>query len=270
MAKSTVNVPLIGKANKGTVIGVTIGGFAVAGYLIYREVKKSQAQSAAAATAATTATGYGYGTATGYGYGTGYYGYGDDYGYGSSGSFMPSGYYGYGVTEPQAVAATTNAQWVQAAITQLTDEGYDAQTVSAALGAYTEGQAVTAAQDTIIQAAIGIEGYPPDPGANGYPPSINESGTTGGGTGGGQTGSNGVPAPTNVTATPSGTSAKISWTAAAGAQSYHVRIDGGAAKNVTGTSYTAKGLKKGQHQATVATRIGTNYSPYAVTSFTIS
>jgi hypothetical protein len=194
---STVKLPILGTVNKGTAVGVGVGGLAVAGYLIYHQVQKSKQQAAAAASAsqaAANASGYGYG----YGYGLNgppdeYYGYGEPYGYGASGGF-PAGYYGYGVVEPQAVANTTNAQWEQAAITQLTGEGYDAQTVSAALGAYTEGQSVTAAQQTIIQSAIGIEGYPPDPGANGYPPSINVQGTTGGGTGGGQgtgtTGSN--------------------------------------------------------------------------------
>jgi hypothetical protein len=74
----------------------------------------------------------------------------------------------------------------------LTGEGYDAQTVSAALGAYEEGQQVTSAQQSIIQAAIGVEGYPPVPGANGYPPSIMVQGTGGGGTGGGQGGGTGT------------------------------------------------------------------------------
>jgi hypothetical protein len=190
---STVKIPILGTVNKGTAVGVGIGGLAVAGFLIYRESKKSKQAAAAAASAqqsanAANANGYGYG----YGYGVGntnppgdYYGYGEPYGYGASGGF-PAGYYGYGVAEPQAFANTTNAQWAQAAISQLTGEGYDAQTVSAALGAYEEGQQVTPAQQTIIQAAIGIEGYPPVPGTNGYPPSINVQGTSGGGSGGGQ------------------------------------------------------------------------------------
>jgi hypothetical protein len=186
---------------KGTVIGVGVVGIGVAGYMVYRYKKKSDAAAAAAtAQAQTTATsGYGYGAAAGYGYGAGafpggYYGYGDGYGYGASGGFNPTGYYGYGVTEPQGpVANTTNAQWAQAAINQLTQEQYDPQTVSAALGAYELGQPVTAAQETIINSAIGIEGYPPVPGANGYPPAIQVQGTTGGGGGGGQTGTITVP-----------------------------------------------------------------------------
>jgi hypothetical protein len=187
---STVKIPGLGTQKKGTVVGITIGGFAVAGFLIYKEQKKSKA--AAAASAAAASTGYGYGASSGYGYGVmpnGYYGYGEPgigpYGYGASGGFN-AGYYGYGVPLQGSVANTTNAQWAQAAINQLTSEGYDAQTVSAALGAYLAGQAVTAAQQTIVQAAIGIEGYPPQ-----SPPPLTVQGTGGGGTGGGQTGGGG-------------------------------------------------------------------------------
>jgi PASTA domain len=197
---STVKVPLLGAQNKGTVVGVAIGGFAIAGFMIYRYESKQKKQAAAASAAASQSTAYGYGMMYGYGSGTpagGYYGYGEPgitYGYGAGGGF-PAGYYGYGEPLPPSapgVAATTNAQWAQAAINQLTQDQYDASTVAAALGAYELGQPVTAAQDTIVQAAIGIEGYPPQPGANGYPPSINVQGTTGGGTGGGQGGTGGT------------------------------------------------------------------------------
>jgi PASTA domain len=183
----TVKLPILGPVNKGTAAGIAIGGITLAGYMIYRQSKKSKAAAAAASAAASAASGYGYG-ASGYGYGSQLPSPYDGYGYGATGASggFPAGYYGYGVAEPQAFANTTNAQWTQAAIAQLTGEGYDAQTLSAALGAYTEGQQVTTAQDPMIQAAIGVEGYPPVPGANGYPPSINVQGTGGGGTGGGQ------------------------------------------------------------------------------------
>lgn len=189
---STVKVPLLGQQNKGTVIGVTVGGFAVAGYLIYRSRKKAQAAAAAQAqqtAEAQAATAYGYGQPPG-----GYYGYGEPgfYGGGSSGSFYPQGYYGYGTpTGGGGVPNTTNAQWDQAALNQLTSEGYDAQTVSAALGAYLLGREVTPPQQTIIQSAIGLEGYPPNPGSDGYPPGIHVQGTPGGGGGGGQGGGSG-------------------------------------------------------------------------------
>lgn len=191
----TVKVPILGTMSKGKAAGVVIGGGGVSFYLIYHYVTKQKKQQAAATAAAAqasaqAASGYGYGTTAAYGYGldTGYpTGY---YGYGASGGFN-AGYYGYGT--PYAgggstlpVANTTNAQWSQAAITQLSGEGYSAQDVSAALGAYLAGATVTPAQQTIIQSALGIEGYPPQSGTNGFPPSINVQGTTGGGTGGGQ------------------------------------------------------------------------------------
>lgn len=183
---STVKLPVFGQVSKGKAAGVLVGGVAVSGFMIYRYEKKAKQTAAAQATTNKATAGYGYGTGYGYGessqYPAGYYGYGTGYGYGSSGGFNATGYYGYGVPEPQGgVAATTNAQWTQAAITQLTDEGYNAESVSAALGAYTQGQSVTSAQEEMINSAIGIEGYPPDPGANGYPPSINVTG--GGGSG---------------------------------------------------------------------------------------
>jgi hypothetical protein len=183
---STVKLPLLGTVNKGTAVGVGIGGLAVAGFLIYRESQKSKKAAAAAATAQSAASASGYGYGYGYGLNTPPSPY-DGYGYGASGGF-PAAYYGYGVAQPQAFANTTNAQWEQAAISQLTGDGYDAQTLSSALGAYTEGQQVTTAQQPMIQAAIGVEGYPPVPGENGFPPSINVQGTTGGGSGGGQGG----------------------------------------------------------------------------------
>lgn len=186
---STVKVPLLGQQSKGTVVGVTIGGFAVAGYLIYRSNKKKQQAAAAAAAQqqqAQASASYGYGQSL-----SGYYGYGMPASEGSSGGFYPSGYYGYGTPIGGGVPNATNAQWAQAAINQLEGEGYNPQTVSAALGAYELGQPVTPAQVTIIQSAIGIEGYPPQEGPNGYPPAIHAQGTPGGGGGGGQGGGGG-------------------------------------------------------------------------------
>jgi hypothetical protein len=174
------------------IIGVVVLGGGVVGYEIYKyEKQKSAAASAATTSAAVAATGYGYGSP--YGYGSSGYGYGYQgvtYGYGASGGF-PAGYYGYGVPAPPGgtpppVAATTNAQWDQAAITQLQNDGYDPATISGALGAYLNGQPVSSSQVNIVDAAIGIEGYPPVAGSSGYPPAIKTGGTPGGGSGGGQ------------------------------------------------------------------------------------
>lgn len=183
--------------NRRLVIGgLIIGGGGIVAYEIYKHQKQKAAADAATAQAADAAT-----AASGYGYGAGAYGYGASagaaYGYGASGGF-PAGYYGYGVPEPPGgsgggavpppVASTTNAQWDQAAITQLQQDGYESATVAAALGAYLNGQEVNSSQVNIIDAAIGIEGYPPVAASSGYPPAIKQGGTPGGGSGGGQGG----------------------------------------------------------------------------------
>jgi Fibronectin type III domain len=173
--------------------GLGVGGAGLIAYM-YKKNKEAKA-AAAAATAktqqATSGAGaqyaYGYGSVSPYAYGYGYSVQPEVYGYGL-------GYYGYGVSGGAgggviAPAATTNAMWSQAAVTQLTNQGYTGSTVQAALGVYLTGGTLTADQETIVQAAIAVEGYPPQPGPNGYPPAMNTAGTTGGGTGGGTTSS---------------------------------------------------------------------------------
>jgi len=173
------------------------GAVAAAGVGIYVYIKHKNA--AASASPATFGYGYGYG---GYGYG-GFggqltpeelaeegaypYGYGGyPYGYGSG--------IGVGVGSPFPVTGTvapvaTNAAWAQAAEQELEGNGYDPTTVAAALGKYITGGTVTADQQSIIQAAIAFEGYPPQPGANNYPPNIHTQTSPGqsGGSGGGTT-----------------------------------------------------------------------------------
>lgn len=184
---------------RAVVIGVVVVGGGLAGYEIYKYQKNKQAAAQAATASAAAASGYGYGIQSPYGYGTNA---GITYGYGASGGF-PAGYYGYGTPSPPGgtpppVAATTNAQWDQAAITQLTQDGYDPATVSGALGAYLNGQQVGSAQVNIIDAAIGVEGYPPVAAPSGFPPAIKTGGTPGGGGGGGQGGGGGATVPTVV------------------------------------------------------------------------
>jgi PASTA domain-containing protein len=176
---STVKVPLLGTHKKGTVIGVGIGGVTVAGYLIWRNQKKANAQQAAT-DQAEASSGYGYGILP-----QGFYGYGEPggaYGYGASGGFYPQGYYGYGAPLPPTgnIPVTTNAQWTQAAVTQLQQDGYQSLVVLKALGKYINGVAVDANETTIVQAAIAVEGYPPQAGKNGNPPGIVHGGGGGG------------------------------------------------------------------------------------------
>lgn len=178
---STVKLPVFGTVSKGRAAGVIIGGAAVSGYMIYRYQKKQRMADSAELSTESAGYGYGYGTAAGaYGYG------GVTYGYGASGGFPPTGYYGYGVTQPPGsgqpgIPATTNAQWVQAAVTQLSGSGFSPQHVTTVLGTYISGHEIEPGDEHIIDAAIGIEGYPPVAGANGFPPGIKTGGTTGGG-----------------------------------------------------------------------------------------
>jgi hypothetical protein len=77
-------------------------------------------------------------------------------------------------------------------------DGYDSATISGALGAYLNGQQVDSSQVNIVDAAIGVEGYPPVAGASGYPPAIKTGGTPGGGGGGGQGGGGTITVPNVV------------------------------------------------------------------------
>lgn len=79
---------------------------------------------------------------------------------------------------------TSNAAWSQYAVSILENHGYDPGELSNTLGLYLAGQPVTAAQQSEINAATAVAGYPPVAGANGHPPAISVSGSVaGGGTG---------------------------------------------------------------------------------------
>lgn len=182
-----VHVPGIGNVPRGGLIAGMVLGVGGGLYLWYKHKEN------ASATTTTPNTGYGYGNQYGYGgygysnpafnepYISGEYGYGGAYGYG-----IGEGY-GVGSSTPPTTPvqlATTNAAWAQAAENYLVNTGdYDAATVAAALGVYIAGSTVSTAQQSIVEAAIAFEGYPPDAGPNGYPPSMKTSPSTGQGTG---------------------------------------------------------------------------------------
>jgi hypothetical protein len=251
------SVPAIGKVNKPTLI---IAGLAGAGALIYAYVKKKK--DAAAATPATTSA-YGYG-AYSYGYGAGSelaqeealaaegYGYGG-YGYAASG-------FGVGTSVPVTstiAPVATNAEWAQYAEQFLVNQGYTGTTVGEALGAYITGQNV-GANESIVEAAIAFQGYPPVPGADNYPPNINTNGSnTGQGTG--TTGGTGTTSTTSkaagsvsnlVLSKKSGTSIAAKWNPATGATGgYKWALTGPVNKSGSthGTSVTITGLKAGSY-----------------------
>jgi hypothetical protein len=73
---------------------------------------------------------------------------------------------------------TTNAQWLQAAESYFVSNGLVSDggvALTSALGKYLAGSDVTPDQETLVQQATGLEGYPPVPGSAGYPPGIHTS-----------------------------------------------------------------------------------------------
>lgn len=184
-----VHVPGIGNVPRGGLIAGVLVGVGGGLYLWYKH-KENAATATAAPASGTSAYGYGAYGYGGYGYSSafsepyigGEYGYGGAYGYGIG--------EGYGVGTPYLVTgtqlATTNQEWAQAAENYLVNTGgYDSGTVAAALGAYISGTTLSAAQQSVVEAAIAFEGYPPQEGANGYPPAMHTSTATGQGSGGG-------------------------------------------------------------------------------------
>jgi hypothetical protein len=176
---STVKVPLLGTHKKGTVIGVAIGGTAIAGYMIYKYKKD-------ATTEASDQTGEDSGYAD---TGDGQADYSGAYDDGGGSYYTGGGGGGYSWPPWPAPASdgntaiTTNAQWTQAAVRDLQRDGYQARVVLEALGKYIYGVAVNDTEATIIRAAIALEGYPPKEGSSGYPPKIRQGGGGGDGQG---------------------------------------------------------------------------------------
>lgn len=69
---------------------------------------------------------------------------------------------GGGYTTSGYPGVSNNGQWMQVAAAALEQQGYDSVTVVAALGKYLAGAGLTNDQLSIVQAAIGEEGYPPN------------------------------------------------------------------------------------------------------------
>jgi PASTA domain len=192
-----VHVPGLGNVPRGGLIAGVLVGVGGGLYLWYKH-KENAASASTANTSpgATNAYGYGYG---GYGYSNpafnepyigGEYGYGGLYGYG-----IGQGY-GVGTSEPSLVPVTTNAEWAQAAESYLVNTGgYASGTVAGALGAYISGATLSASQQSVVEAAIAFQGYPPQEGANGYPPAMHTSTATGQSGGGGSTTTSGTTVP---------------------------------------------------------------------------
>lgn len=105
-------------------------------------------------------------------------------GYDQYGNPIYSSNSGQGNTGPGTF--TNNANWTQAAITQLTNNDPNANpgTISAALALYINGEDVGSdANRSIVEQAIAVMGYPPVSGTSGNPPGIVQKNQGTGGTG---------------------------------------------------------------------------------------
>ncbi|MGI0135327.1 MAG: hypothetical protein ACREBW_10270 [Candidatus Micrarchaeaceae archaeon] len=169
--------------NKKTTMLLVAGGGVALIALIYIYKKQSAANASTAATnpGIDPATGIPYADEQGaysspYGTTPSLYGYTDP----STGAFITGTGAGSTVTQP-----STNASWAQEVEAYMQNLGYDPTAVAAALGKYLVGGTLTADQQSIVQAALGFFGNPP----NGAPPvSTGAGGGTGqgGGSGGGK------------------------------------------------------------------------------------
>lgn len=153
-----------------------------------------------------------------------------------SGAVSPDNSYGRPEEAPAGTDSfgfrgTTNAQWAQYAATQLAgaSDKWSYGDVVEALGAYISNRPLTATQQQIVQAAIGLAGQLPEgqkaviPGGD-VPITVAPSGLR-------------VASTTSTTAT-------LTWSAVAGAASYRViRSDGNGSLTAAGTSATVTGLK---------------------------
>lgn len=164
---------------KKPAVWIAVAGAGGIGFFLYERKKAKTTATTTDSTTGTDATATDPNAVdTGAQYDTSGYipdGYGYGYDSGGGGGFYSAGVsspYQVSSAAPQPTAATTNAEWDQAAVSALTAQGYNGMAVSAALGAYLAGASLTADQVRIVQAAIGAEGYPPVAGANGYPPQI--------------------------------------------------------------------------------------------------
>ena len=258
--KGDVKLPGLGPVPKKWFIIVGGGSVLVIGYVLIRRKKTAAATPAAATDTGTTAlSGQPCVDSNG---NPGVY---DDTGTCQTDTDALGGYYaGYGaegvsgVTAPVAGTGgfVTNGQWTQQVITDIQSlgTGVDVPTLTAALGAYIAGQPLTPAQQSLVDQAIAIDGYPPVAGANGYPPAMMTGATAPVTTT--PTGTTSAKAPPAVTGlkavAKSPTSIALSWTASSTATSYQVRVTyqtptapGGGlfqTDTATGTTYTVTGL----------------------------
>lgn len=157
-------------------------------------------------------------------------------------------------TDSYGFTGTTNSQWTQYAATQLSQasDTWSYGAIVSALGAFIANKALTSAQQSIVQAAIALAGYPPE-GSHVIVP-------------GGDTKVTVAPTGLAVTSTTT-TTAVLSWSPVAGAESYRA-YRSGASTNVgstdaPNTTLTVSGLQPNTEYSfqVAATSIGNAPGP---------
>lgn len=276
-----VSLPLVGGVSKKA---LAIGGLASAAVVAVIVIRRrSSASSAAAGAPATDASGQ---QVVGYdANGNPIYsdGSGGDYTdpglqdtsfgptFGATGYYDPNtGQWVYGNSGTGQAAATTNAQWAQLAEAYLTQNaGADPATLSAALGAYLAGQAVTAAQESLIDQAIAVEGYPPVAGPGGNPPGIRTQ--SGGGQGSPPPGGKPPSAAPHLSVTGHKGYADFGWSAVSGAADYELDVDGHSHGTQASRHAPHVTLAKGRHAAKVRASNSAGHGPWSASrAFTVS
>lgn len=164
--EGTVDLPGMGRQSKKTVILLAAGGAVVVGVAVWRY---RQQQSANASTTPDPGTAETVDPTTGYPYGSA-----DDAAALADQYSYDTGTQNIQPASTPPTAYTSNAQWTQAAVTILGNEGFQPTNVQRALGKYVNGESVEAGSNDqqLIEAAISAVGQPPVPGPSGYPPSI--------------------------------------------------------------------------------------------------
>jgi hypothetical protein len=162
-----------GSISKKSGVLIGLGAAAILGISYYRAQKNKAADAVASAGASVgidPATGFVYGSAEDAAALANQNAYISPGG-GGGGGGSPSGGYPSGTF-------TNNAQWVQSVLSYMQTIGtVDIGPLSAALGKYITGEAVTADEKGLIEQAIAVQGFPPVAGPAGYPPSINTTPT---------------------------------------------------------------------------------------------
>lgn len=197
-----LDVPKVGKVNKKIVVPIVVAAAAFVGYRYWK---------------ARQDVGTGEPVDPGY----------EDMSGGlGPGQTRPAGDYGLPADPGTGTTAggfhgTTNSQWTEYVSDRLQQDGrWSYSVIAVALGNFLTAKPTTAEQQQIVQAAIGIAGYPP---VSGY-----------GLVSGGNTAI--TVAPTGVSAVPTPTAMKVSFTPVAGAASYNVYHS-----NPTGATNVASG-----------------------------